>query len=127
MEVSAGIFHELLVLGEAFLLGIAFMACYDIIRIFRRSVCHGIVWVSIEDACYWIAFGIAVFLLLYRENDGAIRAYVLGGTVLGILFYYLILGRWFVKKISPGIYRIKKSLKKRLEKVTIWIKKRFKN
>ncbi len=127
MQVSKYIFDEILVLASAFALGSIMMFIYDILRIFRRAVSHGVVWVSFEDIIYWMGFGLAEFLLLYYQNNGAIRGYILVGTAIGIFFYYLLLGRWLVKKLTPGIYRIKKSLKKYHGKVTIWLKKRFKN
>lgn len=127
MEISESIFEELLIFRNACILGAVMMACYDILRIFRRVIPHGVVWVSVEDIFYWIVFGVAVFLLLYRENDGRIRAYIIGGTAVGILLYYLLLGRWLIRRLTPKIEGIKKGLKKRLERVTIWIRERFKN
>lgn len=127
MEISRDIFEELVIFRNSCILGAFMMAIYDVLRIFRRIIPHGVVWVSLEDILYWIIFGMAVFVLLYRENDGALRAYIIGGTAAGILLYYLILGRWLVKWLSVRIYGVKKRLKKYTKAVTIWLHNRFKN
>ncbi len=127
MEISKSIFEEMEILRNACLLGAVMMALYDALRIFRRVVPHGTVWVSAEDVLYWLLFGTAVFLLLYRENDGALRAYIIGGTAAGMLFYYLLLGRWLVRRLSIYISKGKKRLKKLAKAVTIWLHKRFRN
>lgn len=69
------------------------MAVYDVLRVFRRLIPHSFFAVGAEDFFYWVFAGIAVFLFLYRENDGAIRGFVLAGIGLGMLV--------FSKGISP--------------------------
>ncbi len=125
MQVSGTIVQEFVTLGRACLLGAAMMACYDVIRIFRRLFTHGTAWVSVEDVIYWVIFGLAVFLLMYRETDGRIRGYILGGIISGILLYYALLGKWLVKRLGKWILAGKKRLKKAWKAVTIKTKERF--
>ena len=124
MSVSGSIQNEMMLFGSAVLLGAALMLLYDVIRICRRILPRGIILVSIEDVIYWIVFGIAVFILLYRENDGAVRGFIVGGIAVGLFLYYQLLGRWLMKWIGVLIRSLKKRLKKAMEKVKIKLIKR---
>lgn len=119
--------EELLVFKDALLLGIAMVIVYDILRLFRRILPHGIVWVSIEDILYWLVAGIMIFLLLYYRNDGEFRFYIVFGIAGGALFYYLLCGRFLFRFLAGNIFKCKKRLKKIYKAVTIWLVKRFRN
>ncbi|MCI8763983.1 MAG: spore cortex biosynthesis protein YabQ [Lachnospiraceae bacterium] len=85
--MSPGIHFEirLLILGVA--AGAGLMALYDLLRLFRALVPHGWLWVGVEDLLYWIFAGLAVFYLLYEENDGALRLYVISTIFLTMIVY----------------------------------------
>lgn len=119
--------EELLVFKDAFLLGIAMVIVYDILRLFRRILPHGIVWVSIEDILYWLVAGIMIFLLLYYRNDGEFRFYIVFGIASGALLYYLLCGRFLFRFLAGNIFKCKKQLKKIVKAFTIWLVKRFRN
>lgn len=123
MSVSESIQNEMMLFGSAVLLGAALMLLYDVIRICRRILPRGIILVSIEDVIYWIVFGVAVFILLYRENDGAVRGFIVGGIAAGLFLYYQLLGRWLMKWMGILIRSLKKRLKKAMEKVKIKLRK----
>ncbi len=97
MEVSAEIIKEADVLVISFLMGIILLLVYDLIRIFRRLVPHGTVWIGIEDLLFWIGSAVALFAMLYQENSGYIRGFAIGGVVIGMLLYNLLLSRLVVK------------------------------
>ena len=124
MSVSGSIQNEMMLFGSAVLMGAALMLLYDVIRICRRILPRGIILVSIEDVIYWIVFGIAVFILLYRENDVAVRGFIVGGIAVGLFLYYQLLGRWLMKWMGVLIRSLKKRLKKAMEKVKIKLIKR---
>lgn len=84
--------------------GVLILALYDVIRIFRRVVPHGILAVALEDAAYWLATALLVFQLLYRENDGAVRGYALLAVAAGMFLYHQTVSSWLVMHIS-GILR----------------------
>ena len=85
--MSPGIHFEirLLILGVA--AGAGLMALYDLLRLFRALVPHGWLLVGVEDLLYWIFAGLAVFYLLYEENDGALRLYVISTIFLTMIVY----------------------------------------
>ncbi len=107
MEVSAGILKEADVLLAAFLMGALLLFVYDILRIVRRLVAHKTWVVGMEDLIFWIGSGLALFAMLYQENSGYIRGFVIGGVLLGMLLYNLVLSTWVV---AGSVFLLKKIL-----------------
>lgn len=97
MTVSEAIGREAAILCAAVAAGAGLFFLYDILRIFRRIIPHGAVWIGVEDFVYWLVCTGVVFVMLYRENDGMVRGFALGGVVLGMLAYFLLLSRFVVK------------------------------
>ena len=85
--MSPNILMEARLLALSVLTGAGLMAFYDVLRIFRLVIRHGWLWVGVEDLIYWVVAGFTVFFLLYQENDGAIRWYVIGTVLLTMIVY----------------------------------------
>ena len=96
MAVSTSIYQELLFLGSSVLVGMGLFFLYDILRIFRRILPHGNIWIGVEDFLYWIIFTGVVFVLLYRENDGMVRGFAFGGLLGRLIVHCQV---WIWKKI----------------------------
>ncbi len=96
MTVSETIGQEAAILCAAVLAGAGLFFLYDILRIFRRIIPHGAIWVGVEDFVFWLICTGVVFVMIYRENDGMVRGFALGGVVLGMLAYLLLLSRFVV-------------------------------
>lgn len=96
-------------LAAGLLTGAGLMALYDVLRVFRLLVRHGWLWTGIEDLLYWVISGFLTFLLLYRENDGAIRFYVVAAVFLAMVVYDRTFSRFFLKwlKKAAGCIRMK--------------------
>lgn len=97
MQISETIGQEADFLGIAILVGAALFLLYDMLRIFRRIIPHGNLWIGAEDFLYWLVCTGVVFVMLYRENDGMVRGFAFGGVLLGMFFYYLLLSRYVVR------------------------------
>lgn len=97
-EISTAIIKEGGLVLVSFLFGIGLMLLYDIFRIFRHIVKHGTFLLAIEDIFYWMAGAVGIFAMLYRENDGLLRWFVIGGIALGMLFEN--------SRISPFVIRL---------------------
>lgn len=97
MNVSETIGQEAVFLGTSILLGAVLFLVYDVLRIFRRMAAHGNFWIAVEDFLYWLLCTAAVFVLLYRENDGMVRGFAFGGILIGMLLYYVTLSRLLIK------------------------------
>ncbi len=96
MEVSAGILKEADVLLASFAMGVLLLFVYDVLRIVRRIVPHKMWLVGAQDLVFWICSAVALFAMLYRENSGYIRGFVIGGVLVGMLLYNLLLSSWVV-------------------------------
>lgn len=112
ITVSENIFHELDFFAVSFLLGILLVLAYDCLRIFRRIVRHGTIWISLEDLCYWVVTAFMIFAMLYQKNDGLIRGFSIGGIVLGMLLYNQFISRYTVRYIARFLKKIIYIIKK---------------
>lgn len=104
--VSEEIYRQATLLAGSFGLGAWLMFCYDLLRISRLLLPAKTWLISLEDVFYWMYVSASVFSLLYRQNDGILRGYVIAGVVLGMLLYDRIISRNLLKvlqKIMEGI------------------------
>ncbi len=98
--MSPGILKELQFFGFAVLRGVLILALYDLLRIIRRIVPHGVWAIAFEDVAYWILTAVLIFQLLYRENYGAVRGYALLAVAVGMLSYHQTVSGFLVDHIS---------------------------
>lgn len=131
--VSETIAREGSLLLVSVLFGFALMLVYDIVRIFRHIVRHGTILMAAEDVLYWLFCAIGIFAMLYQENDGLLRWFVLGGVAVGMLFenYFVSpsIVSLFVKIIRIWLNIIRKFLHifgKPLKKVYLFFRKELK-
>ena len=122
MEVSAEILKEADVLLAAFLTGALLLFVYDVLRMVRKIVPHKMWLVGAEDVVFWIGSALALFAMLYRENSGYIRGFVIGGVLVGMLLYNLLLSAWVV---AGSVFLLKKVLFV-LSRPLVWTARLFK-
>lgn len=113
-EISGTIAGEGSLLLVSVLFGFVLMLLYDAVRIFRHMLRHGTILMAVEDVLYWLLCAIGIFAMLYRENDGLLRWFVLGGVAIGMLFENSFVSplvvSLFVKVIRVWLKIIKKFL-----------------
>lgn len=137
MQVSEaiGVEAEFFVVSVLYGMGLVFV--YDVFRIIRRLIPHSNIWIGIEDICYWILCTVAVFLLLYRKNDGMLRAFCFLGIALGGSIYAFLLSRYILKicvtvfgailSIFGKVWKfISDPFRKIGKKMTVFLRKRLK-
>ena len=90
--------------------GVFLLVLYDIIRIVRRVIPHRGLFVAAEDLLYWLFHALFLFYLMYRENSGAVRGYLIAGVLLGMLAYNRTVSPHLVGVVSAVLNRIKKGL-----------------
>ena len=95
--VSRTIAGEGSLLAASFLFGIVLMLLYDVFRIFRHIVKHNTFLLAVEDILYWGFCAIGIFAMLYEENDGLIRWFVIGGVAAGMLLENSLVSPWVVR------------------------------
>ena len=96
--MSESILKEADILLKALATGAVLILVYDFLRIIRRLVPHGTVWIAIEDILFWVGSAVAVFAMLCQENDGYLRGFSIGGVVLGMILYSVTLSPLVVKE-----------------------------
>lgn len=107
--MSQVILEELQVVAVAFFSGVLITLVYDLLRIFRRVISHGNLWIGFEDLIFWIWTALWIFSVLYRENDGNLRMYTIIAMALGMILYHRTVSEPFVKftgKILKKILQI---------------------
>lgn len=113
--------------------GAALMMLYDIVRIFRNIVKHGTILMAVEDILYWLLCAVGIFAMLYQENDGLLRWFVLGGVAVGMLLENSLVSpfviRIFVRVIRAWLKIIQKMLRffsRPLKKLCLFFRKELK-
>lgn len=104
--MSREIVQELTFFAHSVLMGLAITFVYDWIHVLRRLMKHGAVMTSLEDLFFWLACGIAVFYMLYRENDGTLRWFAVLGATMGMFLYKLVVRDGFVNIMSTCLHKI---------------------
>jgi len=112
INVNNAISQELFFFLKAILTGCFILFIYDLIRIFRRVVKHGGISIALEDLIYWILMAAIIFVMMYKENDGAIRGFAIVGIFLGMLVYGSSLSKFVVKYSASIINTFFKIIKK---------------
>lgn len=77
--------------------GIIIGIFFDIFRILRKSFKTPDIITYIEDVIFWILSGLFFLYILFIYNNGEIRSYVIIGLLLGILLYFLLISKYFIK------------------------------
>lgn len=95
--VSETIAGEGSLLLVSVLFGIALMLLYDVFRIFRHIIKHGTLLLAVEDSFYWFLCAVGIFAMLYQENNGLLRWFVIGGVAIGMLLENRFLSPWIVR------------------------------
>lgn len=88
---------------HSFLLGIVLMVSYDLLRLFRLLIPHNSLFADLEDFVYWIYCAVMTFLLLFYENSGVLRGYVIIGVFVGMILYD--------RFVSQPVFSILKNIK----------------
>lgn len=104
--MSREIVQELTFFTHSVLIGLVITFVYDWIRVLRRLFKHGTLLMSVEDLLFWLACGIGVFYMLYRENNGMLRWFAVLGAAVGMFFYKMIVRDIFVNVMSTCLHKI---------------------
>ncbi|MFA9464472.1 MAG: spore cortex biosynthesis protein YabQ [Velocimicrobium sp.] len=118
---------------SSFLWGMALVAMYDVLRIFRRIIKHKSLLIALEDLIFWIMAAGLVFRMIYQYNNGIIRFPGMIILFLGMLLYHYGVSNPFVhfinKKIILPIKKvirmIHKLLKKGEKKVKLFLSRKI--
>ncbi|MCM1086624.1 MAG: spore cortex biosynthesis protein YabQ [Muribaculaceae bacterium] len=104
--MSQDIIQEVTFFLHSIIMGVVITFVYDWFLILRKLIKHGNLLVSLEDFLFWIACGLGVFYMLYRENNGILRWFTVIGALIGMACYKLLISNFFVHIMSTCIYKI---------------------
>ncbi len=113
--MSVAIRYEAHLAAASVMTGVGLMIVYDLVCILRMLCPHSSLAVNIEDFGYGIYCAVITFGLLYEQNNGTLRAYVIAGTILGMIAYQRLVGSILLKYLKKGqeYLRIKIKLRQR--------------
>ncbi len=101
--MSDYIYLEVELAAHSFLLGIILMMSYDLLRLFRLLIPHHTIVTGIEDFLYWTYSALMTFRMLFYENSGVLRGYVIIAVFVGMILYDRI--------VSQTVFGVLKKLK----------------
>ena len=122
--MSESIYLEAELAASSFFLGIILLMSYDLLRLFRLFVPHNALVTGLEDFAYWIYCAVMTFLLLFYENSGVLRGYVIIGVFSGMILYDRIVSqpvfsilkkakRWFTIKMKRFTIKVRDRQRKK--------------
>ena len=76
-----------------FLIGIFF----DIFRILRKSFKTSNLITYIEDTIFGVITGLFLIFMLFDFNNGEIRLYIFVALSIGLILYFLLISKFFIK------------------------------
>ncbi len=81
---------------------------YDVLRIKRRAIKTGVIFVGLEDILYWLVIAVLLFITVYNSNSGQMRGFIFIGNVIGVVLYESLLSNIIIKSSMIIINFIKK-------------------
>lgn len=94
--------------------GVLISLFFDVFRILRKSFKTSDLITYIEDIIFWLATGIFLLYVIFKFNNGEIRAYIFLGIILGVAIYILLFSKYFIKFNVKLINILKKIILKTL-------------
>lgn len=82
---------------HALLTGMFITFVYDGWIILRKVIPHKPFVESLEDFLFWVFCAVYVFMWLYRESNGTLRWFAVGGALTGMLLYKKLLSGLWIK------------------------------
>ena len=77
--------------------GVLISVFFDIFRVLRKSFKTSDLVTYIEDIIFWLATGMFLLYVIFKFNNGEIRAYIFLGIALGVTLYILLFSKYFIK------------------------------
>lgn len=119
------IFIELEFFIISILWGGLIIVIYDSLRIIRNLIKHKQFVVAAQDIFYWILCGFLIFQMMYKHNNGIIRAFSIIGMLIGMIIYRYMFSDFLVESLSFLLMKIGDiffSIFKVIVKPFIWMK-----
>lgn len=106
---------ELQYLGQACCLGIRCGIAYDLLNFLRLWIPHKNWLEGVEDFFFWVICGFWTFFLLFENNSGVVRGYILLAVLASMSLWYCLPSRFVMRKAAKQIQKQKKWIKHYVE------------
>jgi spore cortex biosynthesis protein YabQ len=84
---------------------------FDIYRIIRGFNNPGNFITAAADILFWLFAAILIFIYFLFTTNGELRYYTVVAVIIGLIIYFKIISRVFVKTVRWGVYYILKLLR----------------
>ena len=122
--MSDYLYLEMELVAHSFLLGIVLIVSYDLLRLFRLLIPHKNLVVGVEDLLYWNYSAWMTFRMLFYENGGILRGYVIISIFTAMILYDRIVSqtvfgvlkkgkRWFTIKVRGLFDKVRQRRRKK--------------
>jgi spore cortex biosynthesis protein YabQ len=91
--------------------GCILLLAYDVLRIFRRLIKHGMILVAVEDLIFWLLASLFIFTMIFHQNNGIIRGFSIIGMLLGIILYHFSISDVLVMSLTKLIQTLLSPIK----------------
>ena len=105
LAISQGIFLQGKLFFTGVLAGVLVWFAYDLLRILRRILPHGTVWIAVEDVIFFFLCAMVGFEYLYPQNLGQVKGFLVLAFVAGSIGYQLLAGRFLIKAADKVIHK----------------------
>lgn len=121
------IVHQLQYFLASFLWGVLLFFLYDLLRILRKLIPHGLSAVFLEDLLFWLVASLFVFRMVFEKNSGILRLFFVFAFVAGLYVYFLLAGNrfssWAAKVLHNILWPIGRAIRKVIKIVKNFLKK----
>lgn len=112
IAISNGILEQGGLFVSGILCGVIVWFLYDLIRLWRRLVSHGQVWIAVEDVIFFLICAMVGFQVLYPQSLGQLRVFLALAFVVGSLAYHKLVSPYLIRAGTWLIHSVKKVFRK---------------
>lgn len=104
LPINIQVYYFLSTLLAGLIVGIFF----DIYRIIRGFNTPNKIITAISDTLFWILAGFVTFIFFLYTNNGDLGYYTFVGLIAGLLIYFILISKGFIKVLGFIVYFILK-------------------
>ncbi|MBQ8663084.1 MAG: spore cortex biosynthesis protein YabQ [Eubacterium sp.] len=108
IAISNGILEQGRLFLSGIVCGVVVWFLYDLIRLWRRILPHGTVWMALEDVIFFLVCALVGFQVLYPQSLGQLRVFLILAFGVGSLAYHKLVSPYLIRAGSGVIHSIKK-------------------
>lgn len=116
LAVSPGIISQATLFWSVFGGAVVVWFFYDLLRLWRRILPRGTIWIGIEDIVFFCVCALIWFAILFPQSLGQLKGFMILAFGAGTLAYRMLVGRFLIRAGNRVIYAVKRLFRQRLQK-----------